>query len=80
MESNGENVKRITYNDWSEECPAWSPDGTKLVYTSHRHGDPWGGGELFIMELNNMTEWQITKTVQTKDGILSYDIQPSWTK
>ncbi|PKM41757.1 MAG: hypothetical protein CVV03_11605 [Firmicutes bacterium HGW-Firmicutes-8] len=79
MESTGENIQRITDNSWSEESPAWSPDGTKLIYTSHRYGDPWGGGELFVMDLNNMTEWQITRAVQTKDGTLSSDIQASWT-
>ena len=80
MDRNGQKVKRITYNKWPEDYPTWSPDGTKLVYSSQRHGDLFGGAELFIMDLKDMKEWQLTEVVKLKSGILSSDIQPSWTK
>jgi hypothetical protein len=39
MAYNGTNVVQLTHKGANYE-PAWSPDGTKIVYDCNRHGDP----------------------------------------
>jgi len=78
MDSDGKNVERVTHNRWTDTNPAWSPDGTKLVYVSERKGDPFGGGELFIMDLKEKKEWRLTRAVKDSNGFYSSDDDPSW--
>lgn len=80
MDKSGENVKRITNNVWQEDDPTWSPDGTKILYSSRRNKGSFSGSELFITDLNNAREWQITKAIKNKDSLISSDTHPSWTE
>ncbi|MFH1729741.1 MAG: hypothetical protein ABIA04_15120 [Pseudomonadota bacterium] len=34
MDANGNNVKRLTFGEMKDQCPAWSPKGDKIVYAS----------------------------------------------
>jgi TolB protein len=40
VDSDGENVQRVTTDGSTALSPAWSPEGTKLAYTSYRAGRP----------------------------------------
>jgi TolB protein len=40
VDSDGENVQRVTTDGSTALSPAWSPDGSKLAYTSYRSGRP----------------------------------------
>lgn len=67
INSNGENVKRVTslgHEDW---LAAWSPDGKRIAYSSKR-GDKY---QLFIYNLNNDTHRQLTTSEFSEYG-------PSW--
>lgn len=41
VDSDGENVTRVTSDGSIALSPAWSPDGRKLAYTSYRSGAPF---------------------------------------
>ena len=45
--ADGSNPTRLTDNTVNELYPSWSPDGTKIAFTSYGHG---GGGEIFVMD------------------------------
>jgi len=47
IDSDGENLRRITRFEDLTLSPAWSPDGTRLSFVSYRSGDP----ELYEMDL-----------------------------
>jgi len=47
IDSDGENLRRITSFDALTQQPAWSPDGTRIAYISFRSGEP----ELYERDL-----------------------------
>ncbi len=43
----GKNVEQITHTPAAHLSPSWSPDGTKIVYTSYESGNP----DLYLYDL-----------------------------
>ena len=43
--TNGRDIRRLTNHSRIDTCPAWSPDGSKIVFSSDRTGAP----RLYIM-------------------------------
>ncbi|MCA1848953.1 MAG: hypothetical protein LC704_08225, partial [Actinobacteria bacterium] len=48
MNADGSEPKRLTKNAAGDGSPAWSPDGTKIAFTSNRGGD----NEIYVMKAN----------------------------
>jgi len=46
MNTDGTNPTRLTNNDAEDEYPSWSPDGTKIAFTSDRDGNY----EIYVMD------------------------------
>lgn len=38
MRPDGSHVRRLTFDDRSDQYPDWSPDGTKIAFSSYRNG------------------------------------------
>ena len=64
MNSDGTELARVTKNDFFEEVPTWSIDGTKILFTrqikessdtSHA-----ANGEIFIMDSDGKKEKRLT--------------------
>jgi dipeptidyl aminopeptidase/acylaminoacyl peptidase len=48
-------VKQITFGEFDEDEPVWSPDGTRLYFTSNRHLEPYyesTGAEMYSVPAN----------------------------
>jgi TolB protein len=64
MNADGSSVRRITNSADDETCARLSPSGTQLVYLKNNEH---GLDDVFIMDLNNAKEQNITNT-PTTDG------------
>lgn len=51
MNADGSDIQRLSDTRLGENCPDWSPDGTRLVFASWRDGD----GEIYIMDVDGVT-------------------------
>ncbi len=67
MDYDGRNPVPVTRYGSLSLCPAWSPDGRSLAFTSYKDGNP----DMYVMELNTGR----ARKVSHKKGI---NIAPSW--
>jgi S1-C subfamily serine protease len=63
----GTEATRLTTNPANETWPIYSPDGTKIVYTSSQDGD----AELFVMDDDGSSARQLTNNDD-------FDSSPTW--
>ena len=49
MDVDGGNEQRLTENRKNDEGPSWSPDGTRIIFSSDRKGD-WVNYEIYVMD------------------------------
>jgi dipeptidyl aminopeptidase/acylaminoacyl peptidase len=68
MTSTGLNVTPLTDTPEQNSEPSWSPDGTRIVFTSRRDG---GDPEIYVMNADGSNEVRFT----TRSGT---DEQPTW--
>ncbi len=61
----GSDLTRLTYN--GGEYPAWSPDGTKIVFLAYRNKI----GRLYIINADGSSERQLTQAS-------TIDWSPAW--
>jgi hypothetical protein len=54
----GTNKKKLTNSVNTDECPAFSPDGKRIAFVSHRSGRP----ELYLMNADGSNQHNITTT------------------
>jgi len=62
-----EKLVKITDNEWNDEFPIWSPDGTRIAFTAN----PKGNYDIFIMEADGSNIRAVTSS--PKD-----ETEPSW--
>ncbi len=68
MNDDGTNIVRLTNQTDFDEYADWSPDGTKIVYTSVG-GNPGGAKQIWIMNTDGTNKHKINN---------EYGIQPAW--
>lgn len=56
MRADGSGKRRIARLPGSDTYPSWAPDGRRVVFTSHRHGN----GELYLLDLQTSQVTRLT--------------------
>ncbi len=64
----GSNLRQLTNNDAMDISPAWSPDGSRLVFVSNRDGND----ELYTMNADGSDVRRLTETPDTSESF------PAW--
>jgi len=58
MDSNGENLRRLTQTEVGEDHPSWSPDGRKILFDADYNGD--GYYEIYTLDVEDLKLTQLT--------------------
>src|SRR5436305_15216776 len=74
----GERVEpeQLTDGDWDDGDPAWSPDGTRIAFTSNRREDRWRFFNPDVYTLS-VKDGKAGELQQLTDGSLACS-SPSW--
>jgi dipeptidyl aminopeptidase/acylaminoacyl peptidase len=75
MNQDGTNQTRLSNNPYLDADPSWSPDGTKIAFTSERDGSG-DNAEIYTMNADGTGQTRLTFNagpVQT-----ARDVEPSW--
>lgn len=67
INSNGVGQTRLTSNAALDDDPAWSPDGSRIVFSSDRDGNR----EIYVMNANGSGQVRLTNSAGA-------DYQPAW--
>jgi Tol biopolymer transport system component len=67
MRSDGTGLKQLTDNRAQDQLPTWSPDGTKIAFTSERDGNP----EIYVMKADGSSQTNLSRNAAD-------DESPSW--
>jgi Tol biopolymer transport system component len=69
MDPSGNNLSKLTDNEYSDLNPNWSPNGEQLTFSSDRDGN----SEIYVMKTNGTHQQNLTN--ESSD-----DNQPSWSQ
>ncbi len=58
MKPDGSELRRLTDERGRDQGPAWSPDGTRIVFMSDRDGD-W---EIYVMNADGSGQTRLTES------------------
>jgi hypothetical protein len=67
MNVDGSNLVQLTDNSDHDHSPAWSPDGTKIAFTSNRDGDY----EIYVMNPDGSEQMRLTASLHSTSS-------PNW--
>ena len=78
---------QLTNGIWEDRYPVFSPDGTKIAFSSGRHRFRVNGRELFVINIDGTGEARITPIQINPDGKFknhflygwATDTEPDWT-
>ena len=59
VNADGTNPVRLTHNSVSDACPTWSPDGSKIAFTSERGRD--FGSDIYVMNADGTNPVRLTE-------------------
>jgi dipeptidyl aminopeptidase/acylaminoacyl peptidase len=70
-------LTQLTHGDYDAEEPAWSPDGTRIAFTSNRSADPDGNynTDIWVVSADSRAAPQDPARVTTGEGP---DTSPAW--
>ncbi len=74
----GENLERLTNNATGDTGPAFSADGTKIVYSGGRKGPASHSADLFVMKADGSEKTRVTKERQIPGASRANDLQPAF--
>jgi len=60
MNADGSSLSRLTVNDFNDDHPRWSPDGTKILFQSDRDNPETGNADIYIMNANGSGQTRLT--------------------
>ena len=63
----GKKARKLTSNDATDGEPAWSPDGSKIAFSTGRDGQ----SEVYVMDADGSNQTNLTNNV-------AYDAEPTW--
>ena len=65
VEADGSRVRELTRGDWRDSAPSWSPDGTRVAFTSDRDGT----SQLHVMYVDTGEVAQLTHLTRSLQGV-----------
>ena len=68
MNADGTDQVRLTNNNFQDSLPSWSPDGTRIAFTSNRDG---GDFEIYVMNADGSNPTRLTNSA-------GEDAHPMW--
>jgi TolB protein len=68
MNADGSGQQNLTRNAAHDRHPAWSPDGRKIAFVSHRDGN----SEVYVMNADGSGQRRLTRKPE------GTDIHPTW--
>ena len=57
MDNKGKNIRKVVDHPENDYMPDWSPDGTKLAFTSNRNGNQ----DIFTVDIDGKRVTQLTE-------------------
>jgi Tol biopolymer transport system component len=73
----GENLDRLTNNATRDTQPAWSADGTRIVYSGSGRRASYSA-DLFIMKANGSDKTRVTRERELPGAATADDLQPAF--
>ncbi len=71
MDADGGNPQNLTNNPFHDSSPSWSPDGTRIAFSTNRDWDNPHDYEIYVMDADGGNEQRLT---ENRDE----DRHPSW--